>query len=67
MKYICFTAALGVALIGLAPMPASADSYPSRSVSIVVPYPPGGSVDGVARIIARHRRPIHPADKAPLC
>ena len=49
MKYIFFTAALGVALIGLAPMPASADSYPSRWVSIVVPYPPGGSVDGVAR------------------
>ena len=53
MKYICFTAALGAALIGLAAMPASADSYPSRSVSIVVPYPPGGSVDGVARIIAQ--------------
>ena len=28
-------------------------SYPSRTVSIVVPYPPGGSVDGVARIIAQ--------------
>ena len=53
MKYICFTAALGAALIGLAAMLAPADSYPSRSVSIVVPYLLGGSVDGVARIIAQ--------------
>jgi len=30
-----------------------ANSYPSRTVSLVVPYPPGGSVDGVARIIAQ--------------
>jgi len=53
MKYLCSIAALAVALIGLAPIPASADNYPSRTVSIVVPYPPGGSVDGVARIIAQ--------------
>jgi tripartite-type tricarboxylate transporter receptor subunit TctC len=33
--------------------PARAQIYPSRTVSIVVPYPAGGSVDGVARIVAQ--------------
>jgi tripartite-type tricarboxylate transporter receptor subunit TctC len=34
-------------------VPASAQTYPIRTVSIVVPYPAGGSVDGVARIMAQ--------------
>jgi tripartite-type tricarboxylate transporter receptor subunit TctC len=37
----------------VASMPASAQTFPSRNVSIVVPYPAGGSVDGVARIMAQ--------------
>lgn len=42
---------LGAAL--LAPFaPAAAQDYPSRPITIVVPYPPGGSVDGVARAFA---------------
>jgi len=32
--------------------PASAQEWPERTVKIVVPYPPGGNVDGAARIIA---------------
>lgn len=31
---------------------AAAADFPSRAVSIVVPYPPGGTVDGVARLLA---------------
>ncbi len=33
--------------------PVLAQGYPSRTVSVIVPYPPGGSVDGVARILVQ--------------
>ncbi len=46
-------ALLGTALFGLATAPVKADTYPSRVVTVVVPYPAGGSVDGVARILAQ--------------
>src|ERR1700704_4596912 len=47
--------ALGVALVLSATMaaPAAARKYPSRTVSVIVPYPAGGSVDGVARIVVQ--------------
>jgi tripartite-type tricarboxylate transporter receptor subunit TctC len=35
-----------------APVPASAQDYPSRSIVLVSPFPPGGSVSLVARIVA---------------
>jgi len=31
---------------------ASAQQYPSRSVKLIVPYPPGGTADATARIVA---------------
>jgi tripartite-type tricarboxylate transporter receptor subunit TctC len=43
--------ALTFALLVLEPMTAWAQSYPTRTVAVIVPFPPGGSVDGVARII----------------
>ena len=45
--------ALALALIGLAPAPVLAQAYPSRTVTVVVPFPAGGSVDGVARILVQ--------------
>ena len=43
---------LGAALV-LAALQASAQAWPSKTVRIVVPYPPGGSSDIIARAIAQ--------------
>jgi tripartite-type tricarboxylate transporter receptor subunit TctC len=37
---------------------ANAQAYPSRSITLVVPFPPGGSTDVVARIMAERMRPL---------
>jgi tripartite-type tricarboxylate transporter receptor subunit TctC len=37
---------------------AQAQTYPSRSITLVVPFPPGGSTDVTARIMAERMRPI---------
>lgn len=44
--------ALAVAMLGIAGT-AIAQSYPSRTVTVVVPFPPGGAVDALARIVAQ--------------
>jgi tripartite-type tricarboxylate transporter receptor subunit TctC len=31
---------------------AAAEGYPARAITIIVPYPPGGGVDGMARMVA---------------
>ena len=41
-----------LALLAAAPKPAAADDYPSRSIRLIIPFPPGGSNDVVGRIIA---------------
>src|SRR4249919_621828 len=46
-------AAVAVALLVLA-APASAQDYPNRQVRLVVPFPPGGINDIVARVISQH-------------
>jgi tripartite-type tricarboxylate transporter receptor subunit TctC len=35
-----------------------AQTYPSRQITLVVPFPPGGSTDTVARIMAERMRPL---------
>jgi tripartite-type tricarboxylate transporter receptor subunit TctC len=44
---------VALALVGLVPTAARAENYPSRTVTVVVPFPAGGSVDGVARILVQ--------------
>jgi len=35
-----------------------AQTYPSRQITIVVPFPPGGSTDVAGRIMAEKMRPL---------
>src|SRR5512145_494450 len=37
---------------------AQAQNYPSRQITLIVPFPPGGSTDVAARILAEHMRPL---------
>jgi tripartite-type tricarboxylate transporter receptor subunit TctC len=44
-------AALSVANLSAAILPARADTWPSRQVKVVIPYPPGGPTDVSIRIV----------------
>jgi tripartite-type tricarboxylate transporter receptor subunit TctC len=50
---LAITSALALALVASITAGASAQDYPSRTVTVVVPFPAGGSVDGVARILVQ--------------
>src|SRR6478672_3084064 len=49
-----WTALSFLILFGAAP--AQAQTYPSRPITLVVPFPPGGSTDAAARIMAERMR-----------
>ena len=52
LSAVARAAVIAVAAL-LAPAEASrAQSYPSRTITVVVPFPPGGGVDALARIVA---------------
>ncbi|WP_421995739.1 Bug family tripartite tricarboxylate transporter substrate binding protein [Reyranella sp.] len=50
MRRRTFVGAAGAALVAA---PALAQSYPDKSIKMVVPYPPGGGTDGLGRITAQ--------------
>jgi tripartite-type tricarboxylate transporter receptor subunit TctC len=45
--------ALAFGALGFAAPAVAQDDYPNKTVTLVVPYPPGGGVDAMARIIAQ--------------
>src|SRR5262245_51642777 len=50
---------LAIALATLAGMTSvQAQTYPSRQITLIVPFPPGGSTDTAARILAERMRPL---------
>lgn len=51
MRSLWKAGAIAAAAIGFLAA-AQAQDYPSRTISLVVPYPPGGGVDAMARVVA---------------
>ena len=51
MRSLLKAAAVAAATFGFC-LGAFAEDYPSRQITLVVPYPPGGGVDAMARIVA---------------
>jgi tripartite-type tricarboxylate transporter receptor subunit TctC len=41
------------ALCGAA-LPAAAQTYPDKPIKMIVPFPPGGPIDTMGRLIAQH-------------
>ena len=51
MRSLLKAAAVAAAPFGIC-LGAFAEDYPSRQITLVVPYPPGGGVDAMARVVA---------------
>src|ERR1700704_1210079 len=56
MKKLIIAVALAAAFAGASS--ALAQTYPSRQITLIVPFPPGGSTDVTTRIMAEGMRPV---------
>jgi tripartite-type tricarboxylate transporter receptor subunit TctC len=56
MKKLMIAVALAATLAGASS--ALAQTYPARQITLIVPFPPGGSTDVTARILAERMRPL---------
>ncbi len=52
VMYRLAAAMSGLVIMLAAGAAALAADYPARTVTLVVPYPPGGGVDAMARVVA---------------
>jgi tripartite-type tricarboxylate transporter receptor subunit TctC len=58
LRYATYCAVLGAVLVafGLGPASAQNTSYPTRAITIIVPFPAGGTADMLPRIVAEKLR-----------
>src|SRR6516162_4153351 len=57
-EFITLIGGAAVAVVTISPVIAAGQDYPSRSITLIVNFPPGGSTDAMARII---REPLSQA------
>jgi len=58
VRRILGSMAAAACLAAAAPAPATAQTFPERTVKVVVPVPPGGSTDAVARLVTLRMQAI---------
>src|SRR5438128_7813155 len=57
--HMCLKALAAILSLGLGwSGPAAAQTYPSRPINLIVPFPAGGATDTLARFLAEQMRPI---------